>query len=274
MTNSFTDSDYLKHQQYKNAGNYGVRVRFHERFSTNPQDSHIWCFEHLLAELPAEAHILELGGGQADLWLKSAKRIPAGWQITFSDFSAGMVADAQARLGDLAGRFADFSVIDAQAIPYEDGGVDAVIANLMIYHVPDRPQALSEIRRVLKPNGICFAMTLGDGHMTELYDWVRAVVPELGFGLRHTDNPFSLENGLAQLQAHFSDVRLVRYEDSVAVAGDLDLLTRYIASLEDQTELIEDAALREKFQAAAREKIAAEGAIRATKHVGLFMARG
>lgn len=268
----FTDADYLKGQQYKDSGNYGVRVRFHERFSTNPGDMHRWAFDHLRQNTPPNAHILELGGGQADIWLKNVERLPAGWQVIFSDFSPGMVADARARLGDLAARFDGFRVIDAQAIPYPDNRFDVVIANMMLYHVPDRPRAIAEIRRVLKPDGRLYAMTLGQHHLRELYDWVRAVVPELGFGLQHTDNPFSLENGLDQLRAQFSQVRTERYEDSVAVDDELGLLTRYIASLEDQPELVEDAALRQKFQAAAREAIATHGALRATKEVGLFVA--
>ena len=46
-----------------------------------------------------------------------------------------------------------FGKIDAQSIPYEKDSFDAVIANHMLYHVPDLARTLSEIRRVLRPEG-------------------------------------------------------------------------------------------------------------------------
>lgn len=269
----FDDAEYLKTQQYKNSGNYGVRVRFHERCSTNPYDMHLWCFDYLLANTLRQADILELGGGQADLWLKSRDRIPPDWKIVFSDFSPGMVDDAKARLGDNSARFADFTVIDAQSIPYEDHTFDAVIANMMLYHVPDRLKAIAEIRRVLKPDGKLYAMTLGEAHMRELYEWVRGNVPALNFGLKHTDNPFSLENGQAQLEAAFAQVHVFRYEDSIAVT-EVPLFVEYIASLEGHTELLEDNAVSAAFKAAAQQALESDGKITSTKDVGLFIAQG
>jgi SAM-dependent methyltransferase len=41
----------------------------------------------------------------------------------------------------------------------ESGAFDAVIANHMLYHVPDRARALTEIRRVLRPGG---RLVIGD----------------------------------------------------------------------------------------------------------------
>ena len=41
-----------------------------------------------------------------------------------------------------------FEEIDAQSIPFEDETFDAVIANHMLYHVPDRPKAIGRNKRV------------------------------------------------------------------------------------------------------------------------------
>lgn len=265
----FTDSEYLKASQYKDSGNYGARVLFHERYKTNPYDSHKWCFDHMLERLPAQAHILELGGGRADIWIKNLDRIPAGWQIVFSDFSPGMVEDTQARLGEDKAKFAAFKVIDAESIPYDDHTFDGVVANLMLYHVPDRPKALAEIRRVLKPDGKCFAMTLGENHMQGFYDWVRAVVPALNFGLKHTDNPFTLENGVDQLKAHFADVQALHYEDSLAITS-LDLVVEYVASLAENLDESNLATLKTIIQ----KTLAEQGQITSNKDIGLFIAQG
>lgn len=69
-----------------------------------------------------------------------------------------------ARLGH---RFT-FAQADAQALPFRDASFDAVIANHMLYHVPDIPRALGEVRRVLKPSGFCYAATMGVANMREV----------------------------------------------------------------------------------------------------------
>ena len=43
--------------------------------------------------------------------------------------------------------------IDATAIPYGDGSFDVVLCNHVLEHVPDYRKALSEIHRVLRPDG-------------------------------------------------------------------------------------------------------------------------
>ena len=101
------------------------------------------------SSLPADARILELGCGSGLLWKSSIDRIPAGWKITLSDLSPGML-DAAWRNLVVTGRTFQFKEIDAQSIPFEDETFDAVIANHMLYHVPDRGKALAEIKRVLK----------------------------------------------------------------------------------------------------------------------------
>ena len=61
-----------------------------------------------------------------------------------------------------------FEVVDAQLIPYEKHTFNVVIANYMLYHVPDLAKALSEIRRVLQPKGRLYATTVGLNQMAEL----------------------------------------------------------------------------------------------------------
>src|SRR5690349_16018954 len=144
-----TDQHHLKTEQYKDASNLDARIELHRRFSTNPQGWSAWVFD-ALRTLPAAARVLELGCGPAYLWAANARRIPAGWDITLSDFSAGMLQAAKDSLAVLEREF-KFEVIDAQSIPYDAEAFDLVIANHMLYHVPDRPKAIAEIRRVLKP---------------------------------------------------------------------------------------------------------------------------
>src|SRR5579883_3214444 len=95
---------YLREAQYKDASNLGARLALHEKYGIGARPWHLWVFDHLLT-LPAECNILELGCGPGTLWLQNADRIPAGWQITLSDFSVGMLEEARKNLAGIAHSF-------------------------------------------------------------------------------------------------------------------------------------------------------------------------
>ncbi len=48
----------------------------------------------------------------------------------------------------------DFRVADAQRLPFLDGTFDVVASSLVINFIPDRPRALAEMRRVVRPGGV------------------------------------------------------------------------------------------------------------------------
>ena len=52
------------------------------------------------------------------------------------------------------GRRANFRVADARALPFPDAAFDVVASALVINFIPDRPGALSEMRRVARAGGI------------------------------------------------------------------------------------------------------------------------
>jgi ubiquinone/menaquinone biosynthesis C-methylase UbiE len=265
MMTSLTDQHYLRNDQYKDATNLDARVAIHKRFSTNPYGWFNWIFDALL-KLPASAKILELGCGPAHLWRECSNRIPAGWDITLSDLSAGMV-DAAWRNLVVTGRNYNFREIDAQQIPFSDETFDAVMANHMLYHVPDRATALSEIQRVLKPGGRLFATTVGERHMQEVNGWLK----EIGKGsyASMVVVSFTLENGTEQLKPFFSHVTMSRYEDNLRVT-ELEPLIAYLRSMISASDLREEKleALKQELQVRLKQK----GEIFVTKDSGLFEA--
>ena len=180
------NSTHFVSEQYSTPMNLQARIALHERFSLNLHDWMLWVLDQV--GLGEDACVFEIGCGTGRLWKTNARRLGPGWDITLSDQSAGMVAQARAALAGVAHPFR-FEVCPADRIPREDASVDVVIANHMLYHVPDLAAALAEIRRVLKPGGALYAATNGAGHMRELdalYSRARAVVaPSLseGFGL-------------------------------------------------------------------------------------------
>lgn len=48
----------------------------------------------------------------------------------------------------------DFRVADARELPLSDQAFDVVVSALVLNFIPDRPQALGEMRRVCRPHGV------------------------------------------------------------------------------------------------------------------------
>lgn len=259
------DQMYLLNEQYKNSANLNARIQLHERFSTNKYDWYRWVFDHF--KIAPGSHILELGCGPARLWLHNLDRISDSWTVTLSDFSPGMLQEAQHNLQASHHPFT-FAIIDAQSIPFDNESLDIVIANHMLYHTPDRAKALREIRRVLKPHGRLYATTTGQTHMRELDEMIRLIEPTYGVD-SDIHNPFSLENGQAQLAQWFSHVTQDRFANSLVVT-EVDPLIAYILS--SATKSVLDDEKMQQLREIADQELATHGAIRVHKDSGIFEA--
>lgn len=259
------DQQYLSTEQYRDASNLNVRIQLHARFSANTYGWHRWVFDQL--DLRSPCRVLELGCGPGWLWRENAQRIPEAWNVTLSDFSPGMLDEARRHLADVSHPFR-FEVVDAQAIPFDDASFDAVIANHMLYHVPDRPKALSEIHRVLRPEGRFYASTNGRAHLQEFDELVGRVEPSAGSREERLKTYFSLENGEAELSRCFVDVTLRRYEDALLVT-EAEPLVAFVLSgsvWPIASDRIAD------FRRLVEREVAERGAIHITKDAGLFIA--
>jgi ubiquinone/menaquinone biosynthesis C-methylase UbiE len=261
----FTDQHYLKTDQYRDSSNLDARATLHKRFSTNSYGWCKWVFDTLL-KLPENAKILELGCGPAYLWQENIGRMPNGWRMTLSDLSSGML-DAAWRNLVVSGRAFQFKEIDAQSIPFEDETFDAVIANHMLYHVPNRQKAIAEIKRVLTPNGRLIATTIGENHLKEIAHWIRQVNPGTDFA--SFGSPFTLENGLDQLRPFFSQVMLSRYPDRLQVT-EINPIIAFILSTSHSAEISEEKLA--KLQVHLEKELKEKARIFISKDSGLFEA--
>jgi SAM-dependent methyltransferase len=156
----------LVREQYATDANLRARIELHERFSTSPLSYPRWVFDGY--DFGAEADVLEVGCGNGLIWRENLDRIPDGWRLMLTDLSPGMVETVRNAFGDRA----EYAVADAQELPFADGSFDAVIANHMLFHVPDRPRALAEIARVLRPGAAFRATTIGLDHLRRLRELV------------------------------------------------------------------------------------------------------
>ncbi|GCE48994.1 class I SAM-dependent methyltransferase [Thermosporothrix hazakensis] len=264
---AIADQKYLLTKQYCNGSKLNARIQLHTRFSQNKYNFHRWIFDHL--KLEPESAILELGCGTGQLWTNNLDRLNPSWHITLSDFSVGMLQETQQNLQGKE-RLFTFRIIDAQSIPFADQSLDVVIANHMLYHVPNRARALHEICRVLKPNGTLYAATSGKGYLLEirqLLQLVGATDTDL-FGNESGDG-FTLESGYKELAHYFHEVTGDGYRDQLVVTETEPLLNYILSGATGETLTPEQ---KTKLQQIIAKEIAQKGALRIQKPTGLLIA--
>jgi SAM-dependent methyltransferase len=255
---SLNDPVVLKNQ-YRDSSNLDARIALHQRFSTAKQEWSHWVFDRL--KLFDGARILEVGAGTGSFWTKNLESLPATLYLVLSDLSLGMAEKAHA-----TGIANVFVQCDTQAIPFAGGSFDVVVANHMLYHIPNLACAIEEIRRVLSPNGKLYAATNGLNHMREL----TALLTELlGGEPEMTVAPFNLENGREILGRFFNHVRRFHFQDALVVT-EAQPLVAYVLSMRDKLKGLDGKLdeLRSRIEA----RITQDGAFRITKETGLFEA--
>lgn len=132
---------------------------------------------HAIADLPEGTTVVDIGCGAGTDLLLAARRVgPAGRAIGI-DMTEAMLtrAAAGARLAGLTN--VEVHEGDATRLPLADASVDVVISNGVLNLVPDKPSAVAEMARVLKPGGrvqladILIAETLPDDALRDIDLW-------------------------------------------------------------------------------------------------------
>jgi SAM-dependent methyltransferase len=185
--------------EYADPARLAARRRVWHGFLEGP-NSDDEAFSAVAERQPAT--VLEVGAGWGGLAERMAAELPA--KVTALDVSpvmAGLARDRGVRA----------AVADAQALPMRDGSVDVVLANAMLYHLPDLGRGLREIARVLRDGGALVATTFAADHLSEVWELLD------GPGV---DLSFNGENGEAILREHFGAVQFrpgggtVRFPDA------------------------------------------------------------
>ena len=254
--------EYLR-TQYRDSSNLSARAALHIRFSTEKYPWFHWVFDHF--DIPENGRVLELGCGTGLLWRDNLERIPRGWSVAVTDASEGMVQEAEQSLLDTGLDFT-FRIVDAQSVPYEKDSFDAVVANHMLYHVPDLATALSETRRVLRPGGRLYAATVGLNHMVELTEVPQRLGIATPIGGDQIVARFNLDNGAGELADWFAEVE-VECRPGVLVVTEAAPLVDYVMSF---AQLSDEEAV--KLHTYFSGEIQREGAFRITTESGIFKA--
>ena len=261
--NPMTNQKVLTEQQYKHGDNLSSRAQLHELFTVAKEKWFTFVSRHL--NLQENEEILELGSGTGLLWQANNNQIPENCHITLTDLSDGMLDSIKNNLSDI--RFT-MKQMDAQEITFPDNSFDTVIANHMLYHLPDISKGLQEINRVLKPDGKLIAATNGMKHLTGLYNLLSEF--DSNVDIQRQTLTFNLDNGEEILQKHFEDIECHRYESYLRIT-DIKPLLAYYRSM--QTMGIDfDQFDQEKYAAFLQSILDQDGHILIQKDQGLFIA--
>ena len=214
-------------KQYKTSKNLNTRISIHEKYSTNKQPFCDWIVSHY--DIRPGNRILELGCGTGSMWVNHLDLLSEDTHLILTDFSAGMLETAQQNVRSCKVSFAQ---ADIQNIPYPESSFDVVIANMMLYHVPDLHKGLSEVRRVLKPGGTFYCATYGiHGIMEYVTDLLKGLNVSGSIG-----TTFTLQNGADSLSRHFESVQRLEREDGLSIT-DINDFADYIYSMSGLTNI-------------------------------------
>jgi SAM-dependent methyltransferase len=257
------DQKHLREVQYRTPQRLNARFELHRRFSQQTEDFLTWT-TRMLPVMPGQRS-LDVGCGPARLWQTFAE-LPNGVQVMLADFSAGMIGTACHALK--TDRRFGFVQADVQTLPMSTATFDGVVANHMLYHVPDIGRAVAELGRVLKPKGWLCTACNGVGHVQEIYQLASRFTRKpmaADPGLR-----YSLENGADFLAELFTEIRVLYHAGNLWVT-EAQPLVDYILTIwsEDDGE----PGWVEQLLAEIEGQIARFGGVQITRSTGLILAR-
>jgi SAM-dependent methyltransferase len=97
------------------------------------------------------SRVLEIAAGTGVVTRRLASTLPADVSIVATDLNQPML-DTAAAMG--TSRPVEWRAADAMQLPFEDGAFDAIVCQFGVMFFPDKANAFSEARRVLRPGGV------------------------------------------------------------------------------------------------------------------------
>jgi ubiquinone/menaquinone biosynthesis C-methylase UbiE len=116
--------------------------------------------DKIAGDVDAGNVVLDVATGPGLDALRIAERASKVYAI---DISEPMIEEAKKKAEEKEIKNIEFSVEDAYSLPFDKEMFDTVICNNALHNMINPHKALSEIRRVLKPNGQLIATIVGIG---------------------------------------------------------------------------------------------------------------
>ncbi len=208
--NPGTDRETLTTKEYGSDATLRARQNTHERYSVPKINFFEWVLDRV--QWRGDERVLDVGMGPGVYFDAVLARVPNGHYVA-GDLSMGMARKAMQHPQSWN---VDIFNGDAQTLPFPDRYFDVVLANHMLYHVPDLESALSEMHRVLKPSGLLITATNSRYNMPEFDQLMWRAYGLLGVAgpntepMKSIEGNYQLEDAPGKLHHHFKAV--VRYD--------------------------------------------------------------
>ncbi len=155
------------------------------------------------------ARVLDVAAGPGTLTFLAAK---AAKSVEAIDFAGDMIAILEQRARDAGVSNVTARVGDGQALPYESSSFDAVFSMFGLIFFPDRAAGLTEMKRVLRPDGVAVVSSWRPFGEAPLLAAVMAALaeqlPDLPFG-KNKAPMGEVDEVIAEMTAAgFRDVRV------------------------------------------------------------------
>ena len=251
--------------QYKDASNLRKRMALFKFGSGNASD--LWTGVLEQYDIGTRRRILEVGCGDGTMWAGRSDLLATDSDVYLSDISPGMLADAEAKLGNHP-RF-EYLLTDAESLPFVDNAFDAVMAHFMAYHLASPEDALAESCRVTRSDGVVGLLLPIEGSMSEIYALAHRIdarVPEKG----RMQDMFGDRDAKTATAKHFSRVERKAFSNVLRVTS-VDALVDYAGSYSIAPGVTLEAHFFESFAMAAGAVIDREGAFNITSGSVLYL---
>src|SRR5258706_499633 len=122
-----------------------------------------------LARIPVGARVLDVASGRGAVLFPAASAVGLTGQVIGIDLAKGMIRETGAEITQRGLHNVEIRQMDAENLDFPDGAFDVLTCGYALFFFPSLDRALSEFRRVLKPDGQIAVSTWAEDR--QLWKW-------------------------------------------------------------------------------------------------------
>jgi ubiquinone/menaquinone biosynthesis C-methylase UbiE len=166
ITGNARDTFAMK-QRIKNGynGEYSDYIRHYDELGSSHYEK---ISKKLIEKVNCSGkEVIDVGCGTGILSLIALEKGPS--RLTCVDMSKSMLEKCKAKIitAGYGDELIKFHEVEAERLPFDDNCFDVALSNMVLGMIPNQQATITELARVLRPNGIIALSTHGPGHYME-----------------------------------------------------------------------------------------------------------